>query len=256
MQQNGFFYYKFIKLYIMSTKTQTNKKLSFDQYANKYDAWFMENEALLRSEVALVALSLGKPGRTLSVGSGSGLFESFLKKDYGIEITDGIEPSESMADIARKRGMNVKIGTAEEGDFGTEEYDTIMFNGTPSYISDIGTAFEKAYYALKKAGQIVVIDVPKDGSFALLYNLAKTIGTWDHKVFDGVKPDSVYPIEFVKDANWRTTLEKVEVLKKVGFSDFQYFQTLTTHPLYSNDAFEEPTEGYKQGNYVAIRGIK
>ncbi len=240
----------------MNTKTQTNKKLSFDQYANEYDAWFMENETLLRSEVALVARALGDPGRTLSVGCGSGLFESFLKKDYGITVEEGIEPSEAMAEIARKRGMKVTIGTAEEGKLGTEEYDTILFNGTPSYISDIHTAFEKSYYALKKSGRIVVIDVPKDGSFALLYNLAKTLGTWDHKMFEGVKPDSVYPIEFVKDANWRTTPEKVEALKKAGFSEFQYFQTLTTHPLYSNDEFEEPKEGYKEGNYVAITAIK
>jgi len=240
----------------MKTQTKTNKKLSFDQYANKYDAWFMKNENLLRSEVALVARSLGKPGRTLSVGCGSGLFEYFLKNDHGIEIKEGIEPSEAMADIARKRGMKVSIGTAEEGDVGTEEFDTVMFNGTPSYISDIYTAFEKSFYALRKGGQAVVIDVPKDGSFALLYNLAKTVGTWDHKLFKGVKPNSVYPIEFVKDANWRTTMEKVEVLKKAGFSDFKFFQTLTTHPLYSNDAFEEPKEGYKEGNYVAIQAIK
>ncbi len=240
----------------METKTNTRKKLSFDQYANKYDAWFMENEILLRSEVALVARSLQKPGRTLSVGCGSGLFESFLRKDYGIEINEGIEPSEAMADIARKREMDVRIGTAEEGEFGTEEYDTILFNGTPSYISDINTAFEKAYYALKKDGHIVVIDVPKEGSFALLYNLAKTLGTWENELFKGVKPDSVYPIEFVKDANWRTTLEKVDELKATGFSDFQFFQTLTTHPLYSNDEFEEPKEGYKEGNYVAIRAKK
>ncbi|MFP3860571.1 MAG: class I SAM-dependent DNA methyltransferase [Bacteroidales bacterium] len=240
----------------METKTNTNKTLSFDQYANKYDAWFMENETLLRSEVALVAKSLENPGKTLSIGCGSGLFESFLKKDYGIEVKEGIEPSEAMAEIARKRGMEVRIGTAEESNYGTDEYDTILFNGTPSYISDIQAAFEKAYYALKKDGHIVVIDVPKEGSFALLYNLAKTVGSWDNALFKDVRPQSVYPIEFVKDANWRTTLEKVEELKKAGFSDFQFFQTLTTHPLYSNDEFEEPKKGYREGNYVAIRAKK
>lgn len=240
----------------MNTKTKTQKSLSFDQYANQYDAWFMENENLLRSEVALVAYALQKPGRTLSVGCGSGLFEYFLKKDYGIEIREGIEPSEAMADIARKRGMEVTIGTAEEGDFGNEEYDTILFNGTPSYISDINAAFEKAYYALRKGGKIIVVDVPKDGSFAMLYNLAKTVGTWDDKLFEGIKPNSVYPIEFVKDANWRTTLEKVDELKNVGFDQVEFAQTLTTHPLYSNDEAEEPMDGYKSGNYVAIRATK
>ena len=240
----------------MNTQTKTKHKLSFDQYATKYDAWFMENENLLRSEVALVAHTLENAGKTLSVGCGSGLFEHFLKNDYGIEVSEGIEPSEAMAEIARKRGMKVSIGTAEEGEFGTEQYDTILFNGTPSYISDINAAFEKAFYALKKGGKIVVIDVPKDGSFAMLYNMAKTVGTWDHELVKDIKPKSVYPIEFVKEANWRTTQEKIEAMKKVGFKDFKYAQTLTTHPLYSNDAPENPKEGYQEGNYVAITGIK
>lgn len=236
----------------MSTQTKTNKKLSFDQYAGKYDAWFMENETLLKSEVALVAYFLKNSVRALSVGCGSGLFEYFLKNDYGINITDGLEPSETMAEIAEKRGMHVTIGTAEESDLGSEKYDTLLFNGTPSYISDLEAAFEKAYYALKKGGRIVVLDVPKEGSFAMLYNLAKTLGTWEHKLLKGIKPSSVYPIEFVKDANWRTTGEKVEIMEKVGFSNYRYAQTLTTHPLYANDEFEEPQEGYQKGNYVAI----
>ncbi|MBS3806591.1 MAG: class I SAM-dependent methyltransferase [Bacteroidales bacterium] len=240
----------------MSNKTQTQKKLSFDQYAGKYDAWFMENENLLRSEVALVAKVMEDCGRALSVGSGSGLFESFLKKDYDIAVAEGLEPSESMAEIAEKRGMRVTIGTAEEGDMGTETYDTILFNGTPSYISDLQAAFEKAWYGLKKGGKIVVIDVPKEGSFAMLYNLAKTVGTWDDELFRGIKPPSVYPIEFVKDANWRTTGEKVEELKQAGFGHFEYAQTLTRHPLYANDSFEEPQEGYEKGDYVAIRATK
>src|SRR6056297_1006550 len=109
----------------MKTKTNTKKSLSFDRYANKYDAWFMENKNLLKSEVALVAHVLGNPGRTLSIGCGSGLFEYFLKKDFNIEVKEGIEPSESMADIARKRGMDVRIGTAEESNYGEEENDTI-----------------------------------------------------------------------------------------------------------------------------------
>lgn len=240
----------------MSTHTETQKKLSFDQYAGKYDAWFMENQNLLRSEVALVAKVMKNCGRALSVGCGSGLFEYFLKKDYGIAIEEGIEPSETMAEIAEKRGMDVTLATAEEGKMGTETYDTIMFNGTPSYISDLEAAFEKAYYGLKKGGKIVVIDVPKEGSFALLYNLAKTVGSWDDELFKGVRPPSVYPIEFVKDANWRTTGEKVELLKKVGFGHLEYAQTLTRHPLYANESYEEPQDGYEKGDYVAIRATK
>ena len=109
----------------------------FDEYASAYDAWFLDNRNVLYSEVNLVAATLRDAGRVLSVGCGSGLFESILRKEYGITVTDGIEPSVGMAEIARKRGMNVTIATAEEADFGHGDYDTLLFNGTPSYIGDL-----------------------------------------------------------------------------------------------------------------------
>ena len=125
----------------------------FDEYAPAYDAWFLENRNVLYSEINLVAHVLKNPGRTLSVGCGSGLFETILAKEYGITITDGIEPSEGMAEIARKRGMKVTISTAEEADFGCGDYDTILFNGTPSYITDLESVVRKAYGALPEGGR-------------------------------------------------------------------------------------------------------
>lgn len=86
----------------------------FDEYASAYDAWFLENRNVLYSEVNLVASTLRDAGRILSVGCGSGLFEKILREEYDIRITDGIEPSTGMADIARKRGLEVTVATAEE----------------------------------------------------------------------------------------------------------------------------------------------
>lgn len=232
------------------------EKKGFDQYASQYDAWFLQNENVLLSEAKLVAYFLKDAGKILSVGCGSGLFESILKRDNGIIITNGIEPSVGMAEIARKRGVDVVIGTAEEADFGVELYDTILFNGTPSYITDLQKSFDKAHAALKPGGKIIVIDVPKESSYALLYNLALAVGTWDHPLLEGVKPANPYPIEFVKQANWRTTEEKKQTLLKAGFKDFKYAQTLTRHALYSDVAIEEPSEGYESGDYVAICAVK
>ncbi len=232
------------------------KKRSFDEFAEKYDAWFFDNINLLNSEVNLVAYFLKNAGDAFSVGCGSGLFESILKKDFGITIKYGLEPSEGMAEIARKRGMSVELTTAEAADLGEEKYDTILFNGTPSYINDLQAVFHKAYTALRKGGKIVVIDVPKESSYATMYNLAKALDTWDHPLLKGVHPKDPYPIEFVKIANWRTTAEKIEMLETAGFKDFDFAQTLTKHPLYSNNVEEQPIPGYDSGDYVAICGFK
>lgn len=228
----------------------------FDQYASAYDAWFLENRNLLYSELNLVASTLKDAGRVLSVGCGSGLFETLLREEFGIVVTDGIEPSTGMADIARKRGMSVTVATAEEADFGDGTYDTLLFNGTPSYIDDLDSVIRKAYAALPDGGRIVLIDVPKESSYGILYNLAKAVGTWDHPLLAGVHPRDPYPIEFVEAANWRTTAEKVALLEAAGFGDLSFAQTLTAHPLYSNAGEEQPMEGYDKGDYVAVTAHK
>lgn len=233
-----------------------DKNNIFDKYASEYDSWFFDNTNLLQSEVNLVAHFLKNAGEVLSVGCGSGLFESILKKDFGIEIQTGIEPSEEMAEIARKRGVDTEIATAEEADFGVDKYDTILFNGSPSYITDLENVYHKAYAATKKGGRVVVIDVPKESSYGLLYNLAMSLNSWEHPLLKDVQPLDPYPIEFVKLANWRTTEENINLLKKVGFKDFKFAQTLTKKPVFSNNEIEQPIEGYDSGSYVAICAYK
>ena len=181
---------------------------SFDSYAQEYDAWFIENSNVLESEVRLVASCLDDAGDVLSIGCGSGLFEKILADDYGIIIRKGIEPSAAMAEIAARRGMEVMIATGEEADYGIEEFDTVLFNGCPCYMQDLGLALRKAYASLRKGGKVVVIDVPKESPYGLIYNLALSVGTWDHPLLEGCVPLMPYPIELVRQASWRTTADK------------------------------------------------
>lgn len=230
---------------------------AYDKYASEYDAWFIKNENVLETEAALVAKTLENAGRVLSIGCGSGLFEMIMKKRWNISVTDGIEPSRSMAEIAGKRGMKVTIGTAEEVEAHELDgrYDTLLFNGCPCYINNLQKAFDNTARFLRKGGKAIVIDIPKESSYALLYNLSKTLGTWDHPMLRGVCPPNPYPIEFVSMANWRTTAEKVECLERAGYSDFRFMQTLTRMPLHSDSSVEEPSEGCDRGSYVAITAI-
>ena len=229
----------------------------FDQYAAQYDSWFLDNPNVLLSEARLVASTLTDSKNILSVGCGSGLFEKILRDDFGITISDGIEPSQPMAEIARKRGLNVTISTAEEMEIPSGAYDTILFNGCPSYITDLDSVIRKVYAALPDGGRIILIDVPKESTYGLMYNLAKALGTWNHPPSQRshIHPNP-YPIEFVNVANWRTTGEKVALLQAAGFSNISFSQTLTTHPLYSDLTPEHPIPGHDRGDYVAVTAIK
>lgn len=229
---------------------------SFDKYAEKYDSWFLRNRNVLYSEAALVAYFLKKNEKILSIGCGSGLFEQILSNDYGIIIRDGVEPSSDMAAIAAERGLDVKICTAEDFRGEAESYDTVLYNGCPGYINDLDKALANSWHTLKTGGKVILIDVPKESSYGLLYNLAKALGKWDDILLEGVHPADPYPIELVAQACWRTTAEKTEALSRAGFVDFEYAQTLTRHPLYSDEKVEEPVPGYDKGDYVAICGYK
>jgi len=228
----------------------------FDAYAAEYDTWFLQNRHVLESELLLLVHFLERPGTALSVGCGSGLFEHLLRTEHGIDVRFGVEPAEGMAAIARKRGMTVKSGTAERIPYADGEFDTVIFNGTPSYIDDLAQAFAEASRVLRPGGAIVVADVPAESSYGLLYSLAASVGTWDDAYLRSVAPATPYPVEFAAAARWRTTDEKTALLAERGFVDLEYAQTLTRHPKYSNDHVEQPSEGYDRGDYVAIRARK
>ena len=223
----------------------------FDGYAAQYDSWFMENKNLFDSEFKLYIKALGdiSSQKVLSVGCGSGLFESLIDSSN----IDGIEPSEDMGKIAIKRGINViAFSPIENVDLDDETYDTIYFNGSSSYIEDLEFVYSKCYKALKKGGRIVLLDVPKESAFGFMYLLAKETNTFDHPSLNGVMPKLPYPIELINAGIWHSTEEKIDVLKKIGYTDFNFYQTLLANPMYTNDTVEDVVEGYTKGGYIAI----
>ena len=127
---------------------ETNAKM-FDGYADKYDQWFLTNNRVFESELKLLHACLNplKKDKILSVGCGSGLFESALKREYDIIVEYGLEPSTDMAKIAEKRGVKVVIGDAETTLLKDEEYDVIYLNGCSTYIADLSKAYKNCYNA-------------------------------------------------------------------------------------------------------------
>ncbi len=231
-------------------------KPAFDEYAEKYDAWFLQNRSILESEVLLLRRFLHNPGDTLSVGCGTGLFELILREQHGIDIRYGVEPSDDMRAIAAKRGLQVQAGSAEALPYLDGNFDTALLNGIPGYVDDLEKAFGEAMRVLRPGGSIIVADVPAESSFGLLYQFAATKGSWDDPSLEGLAPELPYPLELAAAARWRTTEEKAELLERVGFANLEFAQTLTVHARFANDAVEEPVDGFDRGDYVAIRAQK
>ena len=213
-------------------------KQKFDGYASKYDEWFMVNDKLFTSELKLFEKALGDiiGKKLLSVGCGSGLFESYNDSSN----IEGIEPSEDMGKIAEKRGVNIiKYGLIEDVELPDSTYDIIYFNGSSSYMEDLAPVYGKCKKALKEGGKLILLDVPKESAFGFMY-------------LEGTMPALPYPLALAASGVWHSTEEKIGVLKDLGFKNFTYYQTLVKNPLYTNEEVEEVVEGYKSGGYVAI----
>lgn len=225
----------------------------FDEHAEKYDSWFLANRNVLASEVLLLRRFLERPGHALSVGCGSGLFESLLREEHGVRIAHGVEPAAEMAAIARQRGLEVRIAPAEELPFAEASFDTVLMNGIAAYVGSLPQVLREAQRVLRPGGHLVVGDLPASSAYGLLYQLAAQVGTWDAPALAKIAPAHPYPIPFLRAAAWRTTEELTEALQALGLVELEYAQTLTTHPRFSDDAVEQPSAGYQRGSYVAIR---
>ena len=233
---------------------EINTKM-FDGYADKYDQWFLTNNKVFESELKLLHACLNplKKDKILSVGCGSGLFESALKSEYGINVGHGLEPSTDMAEIAEKRGVKVEIGDAETTQLKDEEYDIIYLNGCSTYIADLGKAYENCYNALKKGGHLILLDVPVESAYGILYSFANYAEGYDEKLFSRLAPALPYPIELVKSGIFHSPLEKLNIVRdELMMKNIRFKQTLVAHPIYTNDSVEEPIEGYDKGGYVAL----
>ncbi len=226
-------------------------KQKFDGYASKYDEWFMVNDNLFTSELRLFKKVLGDitGKKLLSVGCGSGLFESYIDSSN----IEGIEPSEDMGKIAEKRGINIiKYGLIEDVELPENTYDIIYFNGSSSYMENLTPVYEKALNALKPDGKLILLDVPKESAFGFMYLLGKSLNTYEHEYLEGAMPALPYPLALAASGVWHSTEEKIEVLKNLGIEKFDFYQTLVKNPMYTNEEPEEVVEGYKSGGYVAI----
>ena len=227
-------------------RTEPHFPSAFDEAAEDFDAWFDKNKIVFESELLAEKQFLRNPGHAVSIGVGSGLFASQLGIKYGVE------PTEGMAALARKRGIDVKIGSAESIPYPDEEFDTVLLSTVLSYVKDRPKAMREAYRILKPGGHIVVSYLAKEGSYTMLYDLAYLRGRHDMEI----APKHPYPVKFIRGTRWISTDLINTLLKDAGFADLEYVQTFTRHPKYTNDAVEEPIEGFDKGDYIVIKGRK
>jgi len=199
----------------------------FDNLVNEYEKWFERHPQIYEEEVKTIKALL-PVGRGMEVGVGTGRFAAPL----GIKF--GIEPSKKMAEVARKRGIEVVEMSAEEMDF-SEEFDFILMVTTICFVKNPLKTIENCYKALKNGGYLLVAFV----------DLNSPLG----KFYEKNKKKS----KFYRYATFFTKEDIINLMKKVRFRNFECRENLYGNSL---DSLKFEINECNGGAFKVIRGRK
>jgi ubiquinone/menaquinone biosynthesis C-methylase UbiE len=146
---------------------------AFDLHADEYDRWFESpgGKALFEAEVEAVrALMGGLKQPFLEVGVGSGRFAEALG------IGHGIDPSEAMVEMARKRGVDATKGAGEALPFEDGSFGGVFMLFTLCFVDDPATVLAEAGRVLRPDGGLVVGIINRESPWGLLYARKKSEG--------------------------------------------------------------------------------
>lgn len=202
------------------------------------------------------AITDGRPGKILSIGIGSGIFETLLAERYGITVAEALEPSASLGAEARAKGLTVTQGIAQDYDYAGAPYDTIVYNGSGfGFIPDdeIEATFARNREALGPGGRLVLTDVPAESALGIILQLAQRVDLPRDVVAPLLEGTTFFNIDTHSyKPNWHPIPWYADLLERIGFTNLRFYQTVLANPPYQRNAPEDPIRGYDKGNYVAI----
>lgn len=206
----------------------------FSSLAQSYDLWYdTEGKLIFESELDCVRPFIKDGDRIIEVGAGTGRFAMHFKGAIGLD------PSLGALNIAKGRGVKVVCGIGENLPFKSNVFDCVLFVLTLCFVKNSLAAIKEAKRVLKDNGRAVICFIPKDSSWARLYEEKKRKG---HAVY--------------KNADFYSFEEIEGFLGKIGFRIFRVRSVLFQRPE-AERVKERAIEGYsKDAGFVCVEAVK
>ena len=205
----------------------------FDEHVSQYEQWYEDHPEVYQSEILALQeqfLEMPQNIKGIEVGLGTGRFSEPLG------IKEGIEPSLEMAKKAFDRGIEIMKGKAEHLPYSALQFDFVLFV-TICHFSNVKKALSEAFRVLKSDGAIIIGFLDKERSIAKSY-----MGKRDRS-------------NFYRTATFYSVSELEQLLKKSGFKNMKYNQTLFGE-LESIKEVQIPKTGHGLGSFVTVKAIK
>jgi SAM-dependent methyltransferase len=202
----------------------------FETHPERYDNWFDRHPDAYRSELAAIRELWPDDGSGLEIGVGTGRFAAPLG------IRRGLDPSAKMRERARERGIRVKEGIAEDLPYDDEQFDKVLLTTTLCYLENPLQAFREAERVLRPGGVFVVGFIDRSSTLGKRYSR-----------------HSESP--FYRNVHFHTVAEVRDLLSAAEFEDLEIRQTLFGDPT-AMETPEQPRNGYGEGGFVVVRGVK
>ena len=201
----------------------------FNKHYKKYDAWYDENRFAFLSEVEAIKKVIPQEGYGLEIGVGSGRFAEAL----GISV--GIDPSDKMVELARKREVDARLECGEKISFNNLTFDYVAIIFALCFVKEPGKVLNEAMRVLKKGGKIIVGIVDKGSFLGKSYQEKESI--------------------FYEEAQFFSVQEVIGLLEERGFGHFSCYQTIFDYPE-KLKSVEIPLEGYDKGGFIVVGAVK
>ena len=106
-------------------------------------------------------LPAGKPGRLLDLGCGDGdLMRAAQDREWNAE---GVDFDPASVEFARRRGLNVHLGSLVSQDYAAEQFDAIVMSHVVEHLSDPIGVLQECHRVLKPGGRLILA-TPNVGS--------------------------------------------------------------------------------------------